>query len=306
KARIKILVDALGIETFKEKVEAEWKALIDGNRQIDLPLEEVERIHSYFQPPAFAPLSEQDQGVDLLSKTSPAFAAWMKANVVQHKRDGYRIVNISLKRPDIPPGDISADEMEAVADLADAYSFSEIRASHEQNLVLPHVPLTDLPEVWRGLQRAGLAEANIDLATDIIACPGLDYCSLANARSIPIAQSIADSVRAVGDEAELGHVEIKISGCINACGHHHVGHIGILGVDKKGEEFYQILLGGSASENASIGKIMGKALPADDTVKAVRRVLDLYKEKRVDGEKFIDAYSRLGPDVFKEAIHAAA
>ncbi|MBI1391594.1 MAG: nitrite/sulfite reductase [Alphaproteobacteria bacterium] len=301
KARIKILVDALGIDAFREKVEAEW-AEINGDG-IDLPQAEVDRIKAYFAPPAFEALPDDDAGVESLAASDPRFAQWLAVNVANHKAPGYRIVNISLKDPDAPPGDISADQMDAVAKLAEQYSFDEARTTHEQNLVLPHVALRDLPKVWRGLDAAGLSQSNVDLASDIIACPGLDYCSLANTRSIPIAQRIARDVRAVGDENELGEIGIKISGCINACGHHHVGHIGILGVDKKGEEFYQILLGGSASDDASLGTISGRALSADETVAAVRRIFNRYKEERNDGERFIDAYRRLGDKPFKEAIY---
>ncbi|MEO1014704.1 MAG: nitrite/sulfite reductase [Pseudomonadota bacterium] len=303
KARIKILVNALGLDAFRDKVEAEWAAL--KRDVVDLPAEEVARIDAYFAPPSFEPLGDEDAGVAGLAAAAPAFKAWLEANVVPHKASGYRIVNISLKHPDIPPGDITDAQMEVVADLAERFSFDEARATHEQNLVLPHVRLKDLPSVWRALEAAGLATPNMEKASDIIACPGLDYCSLANTRSIPLAQRISADLAAHGDEDEVGELKIKISGCINACGHHHVGHIGILGVDKKGEEFYQILLGGSASDDASLGAIQGRALSADETLAAVRRLINLYKERREGPEeRFLDAYRRIGDAPFKEAIYA--
>ncbi len=307
KARIKILVNALGVEAFREKVEAEWATL--RRDAVDLPPEEVDRINAYFAPPAFEALAaedlaDEDGDVARFAEANAAFRAWRDANTAAHKAPGYRIVNVSLKDPDIPPGDITDAQMEVVADLAERFSFDEARATHEQNLVLPHVRLRDLPDVWRALDAAGLATPNIEKASDIIACPGLDYCSLANARSIPLAQRIGSDLAAHGDEQDIGDLKIKISGCINACGHHHVGHIGILGVDKKGEEFYQILLGGSASDDASLAAIQGRALSADETVAAVRRLIDLYKERRAaPEERFLDAFRRLGDAPFKEAIY---
>lgn len=230
----------------------------------------------------------------------------MRNNVRAHKQPGYAIVEVSLKAPEQTPGDASADQLELVADLAERYSFSDLRVTHAQNLVLPHVKQDDLPTVFAALQAAGLATPNIDLISDIIACPGLDYCALANARAIPIAQDIARQFADPDRAEEVGELKIKISGCINACGHHHVAHIGILGVDKKGEEFYQLSLGGSGAEDASIGKILGPALPADKVATAVDQLVGAYLNVRADGERFLDTYRRVGLEPFKEAVYAQA
>ncbi|MBY0422242.1 MAG: nitrite/sulfite reductase [Parvularculaceae bacterium] len=296
KARIKILVAAEG-ENFRDAVETEWAAI--DKARVDAPPGEIERIRSFFAPPPFETLTDEAAATD-----DEGFAAWRRLNVAPHKRAGYAVANISLKPHGAPPGDVTAEQMEIIADLADRYSFGEIRATHEQNLCLPHVRQRDLPALHAALAEAGLATANIGLASDIIACPGLDYCDLANARSIPIAQRIAERVKARGDEEDVGELKIKISGCINACGHHHVGHIGILGVDKKGEEFYQLMLGGSGAEDASLAEIAGRALSANEVVDAVDRIVDLYKERREGGERFLDVCRRLGPDAFKGALNA--
>jgi sulfite reductase (NADPH) hemoprotein beta-component len=224
-----------------------------------------------------------------------------------HKRPGYAIVTVSLKPEGQPPGDITADQMDALADIAERYSFADIRTTHEQNMVLPHVAEADLPTVYDALAAAGLGTPNAGLVSDIIACPGLDYCNLANTRSIPVANRIQARFSDPARQAEIGELKIKISGCINACGHHHVGHIGILGVDKKGEEFYQLTLGGRADEAAAIGKIVGAGLSTDEVVDAVERVVDLYLRLRTDpSERFVDAVARLGTDPFKEALYEAA
>jgi len=304
KARIKILVNAQGIERFGEMVDAEWTQIRDGG--IDLPREEIERIHAYFAPPKFDTPSQTGGGCDAERAQEPEFAQWLRVNTAPHKAPGYAIVNISLKPIGGIPGDISDVQMECVADVAEAYSFSEIRATHEQNLVLAHVKKDDLYALWKALAAADLATANIGLASDIIACPGLDYCSLANTRAIPIAQRISERVGDIANQEDLGELKIKISGCINACGHHHVGHIGILGVDKKGEEYYQITLGGSAAEDASIGEIVGRGLSSGDVVDAVESLVTFYREKRHDKERFLDTYRRLGAEPFKEALYAAA
>ena len=301
KARIKILVNALGTDEFRRLVEEEWAALDTG--AVDLPAEELRRIRAYFAPPAFERLPAASSALERAEAEDPAFARWARLNTAEHKAPGYRIVNVSLKPIGKPPGDITADEMELVADLAEKYSFDELRATHEQNLCLPHVRLDDLYTVWKALDGAGLAEPNMGLVSDIIACPGLDYCALANTRSIPIATRIAEAFADPATAEAAGELKIKISGCINACGHHHVGHIGILGVDKKGEEYYQILLGGSAADDASIGEIAGRALSADETVAAVSRLVDFYKDERQAGERFLDAYRRIGADRFKEVIY---
>lgn len=304
KARIKILVNALGIEKFRDLVEAEWDRTKDA--LIDLPAEEVDRIQAYFSPPPFEALEKGSAALTQAIGDDPAFARWERTNTVAHKKPGYRIVNISLKPIGMPPGDISSAQMRIVGQLAEQYSFDEARATHEQNICLPHVKESDLFAVWQVLRAHELATPNINLASDIIACPGLDYCNLANARSIPIAERIGQSVAARGGEEELGELKIKISGCINACGHHHLGHIGILGVDKKGEEFYQITLGGSGAEDTSLGEIVGRGLSSEEVVTAVEKLIDYYKENRNGDERFLDAYRRIGIGQFKEALYESA
>ncbi len=304
KARIKILVNAGGVQKFTDLVEAEWAAI--RKSEIDLPAEEIDRIRTYFAPPNFEDLSAESAALEQKRKDDAAFARWLRVNTLAHKAPGYAIVNISLKPVGGIPGDISDVQMEAVADLAAQYSQDEIRATHEQNLVLPHVKKDDLYAVWQALAAQELATPNIRLVSDIIACPGLDYCTLANTRSIPIAQRISERFADLEQQEDIGELKIKISGCINACGHHHVGHIGILGVDKKGEEFYQITLGGSGAEDASLGEIVGRGLSSGDAVGAVERLVDYYRENRLDNERFIDTYRRLGADPFKEALYAAA
>jgi len=304
KARIKILVHEAGIEKVREDVEAEWAAIKDGD--LKLPAEIIDGITRQFAPPAYA---------DLPAALPPAllealrqdfdFAHWQRRNTVKHKVTGYRIVNISLKEEGKPPGDITAEQLAAVADIAEQYSFGEVRVTHEQNLVLPHVAQADLPLVWRALKAQGLATPNIGLISDIIACPGLDYCALANTRSIPIAQSIALRFQNWQRAQDVGELKIKISGCINACGHHHVGHIGILGVDKAGEEFYQLTLGGSAEDDAAIGDLIGPALNTDDTVDAIDTLVETYLTLRQKDERFLDTYRRVGLAPFKEKVYAA-
>ena len=303
KARIKVLVAQLGAEEFARQVEAEW-ALID-QPAIDLPDHELARIRTYFDPPPFNALPARSEIFEA-AKADFAFSRFARNNVHAHKQAGYAIVDISLKTPGDTPGDASAEQMDVLADLAERYSFDEIRVTHEQNLVLPHVRLDDVPVVFAALQKIGLASANINLISDIIACPGLDYCALANARAIPIAQDIALHFADQAKAEAIGEMKIKISGCINACGHHHVGHIGILGVDKKGEEFYQIQLGGSAAEDAEVGKILGPALPAARVTEAVDQLVEVYLRERHDGERFLDTYRRVGLTPFKEALYAEA
>jgi sulfite reductase (NADPH) hemoprotein beta-component len=299
KARIKILVDALGVEAFAAQVEEEWRRIRDG--ALKLPEAEIRRIEAYFAPPAFA---DRPSAKAAVPEPDRAFDRWVTRNTHAHKQPGYAIVTISLKPVGGIPGDASADQMDAIADLAERYSFDEVRVTHEQNLVLPHVRLGDLPEVYQALKAIGLAEANAGLATDIIACPGLDYCALANARSIPIAQRISERLAARQDQ--IGNLKIKISGCINACGHHHVGHIGILGVEKRGQEHYQLLLGGSGAEDAAIGTISGPGFDPDGIVDAVEKVVERYLELREGpDEPFLAAYARLGDAPFKEALYAA-
>jgi sulfite reductase (NADPH) hemoprotein beta-component len=296
KARIKILVHDLGAQEFARQVEAEWQTLQP--LMDDIPMKEFDRIAAYFAPPTFeSGLSDE---IDL---SDPDFARWVKQNVHAHKQPGYAIATISLKAIGEIPGDISADQIDAVADLAERYGLDDVRVTHAQNLVLPHVRKADLHAVWQVLRDYDLAAASLDLVTDIIACPGLDYCSLANARSIPIAQKIAKRFADYDVQRDLGELKIKISGCINACGHHHVGHIGILGVDRKGTENYQLLLGGSGAEDASLGKITGPGFDEDGIVDAVERTIGKYRAIREDGERFLDTYRRVGFQPFKEAIY---
>jgi len=296
KARIKILIHELGADEYRRQVEEEFiavKAL-----GIDPPKAEFDRIAGFFAPPAF------DAGAsEAIDRSDPDFAVWLDQNVKAHKQPGHAIVNISLKPVGGIPGDATADQIDLMADLAERYSFNELRVTHAQNIVLPHVRKADLHAVWQALSEGGLAEANLDLISDIIACPGLDYCSLANARSIPVAQKIATRFADPARQRDLGELKLKISGCINACGHHHAGHIGILGVDKKGTENYQLLLGGSGAEDASLGKITGPGFDEDGIVDAVERVTDRYVALREDGERFLDTYRRVGIEPFKEAIY---
>jgi sulfite reductase (NADPH) hemoprotein beta-component len=303
KARIKVLVASLGAEEFTRQVEEEWA---QSSWDADIPIAEVERIRASFGEPAFETLPAASEAFEAAKKADREFARFTRHNVHAHKMPGYGIVDISLKAPGETPGDCSSDQMDAIAELADAYSFSEVRVNYQQNLVLPHVKLDDVPKVFARLKQIGLATANIDLITDIIACPGLDYCALANARAIPVAQAIARRFKD-SDRAELiGELKIKISGCINACGHHHLGHIGILGVDKKGEEFYQLSLGGSGAEDATLAQILGPALPPERVVEAVEAIVETYLRDREPGERFLDTLRRLGPEPFKESVYAEA
>jgi sulfite reductase (NADPH) hemoprotein beta-component len=295
KARIKILVHEIGADEYRRQVEEEFAHV--KTLGIDPPVAELKRISAFFAPPAF---DAADQEVD---RSDPDFAVWLDQNVKPHKQAGYAIVNISLKPIGGIPGDASSAQIDVMADLAEKYSFDELRVTHAQNIVLPHVAKRDLYAVWKALNEAELANANLDLISDIIACPGLDYCSLANARSIPIAQKIATRFESLERQRDLGELKLKISGCINACGHHHAGHIGILGVDRKGVENYQLTLGGSGAEDVSIGKITGPGFDEDGIVDAVERATDKYKELREPGERFVDTYRRVGMEPFKEAIY---
>ena len=296
KQRMKILVHELGEEEFTRQVEEEFQQFL--TQETDFPQAEYDRIEAYFAPPPF------EQGLsEEIDRSDPEFALWVDRQTVAHKAPGYAIANVSLKPIGGIPGDISAEQMEVVADLAERYSFDELRATHAQNLVLPHVRKQDLYAVWQALNEAGLADTNLDLVTDIIACPGLDYCSLANARSIPLAQKIAERFADQQRQQDLGELKIKISGCINACGHHHAGNIGILGVDRKGSESYQLLLGGSGDEETTQAKITGPGFDEAGIVDAVERAVERYREVREPGERFIDTYRRVGMDGFKEAIY---
>ena len=304
KARIKILVHEIGAEKMREEVEVEYGSMKDS--ALKLPPETIEAIARQFAPPPIRPKREDVPEVERLKLEDRNFALWLKSNVAPHRVPGHAIVTASLKPAGAPPGDCSAAQMEGVADIADAYSFGEIRVSHEQNLVLPHVAIEDLPAVWRALGRLGFAEANIGKITDIIACPGLDYCALANARSIPVAQRISNHFAAIARQHDIGDLKIKISGCINACGHHHVGHIGILGVDKNGVELYQISLGGDVDfGRTALGTILGPAVPADKVVEAVDALVATYLEARTEGERFVDTCRRIGVQPFKDRVYAA-
>lgn len=304
KARIKILVATLGTEEFARQVAEEWEA--NDKEAVDLPDSELARIRAAFRPLDFAVLPARSEAFEAAKSADPEFARFARRNVRAHKTPGYALVDISLKAPGETPGDCSADQMEVVAGLAERYSHDEVRVAYQQNLILPHVKLDDLPAIYATLKAAGLATANIGLISDIIACPGLDYCALANARAIPVAQDIARAF-ADPDRAEaVGELNIKISGCINACGHHHVGHIGILGVDKKGEEFYQVTLGGSADNNAALGQILGPGLSARQVTPAIERLVDVYLRDRAEGERFVDTVRRIGVNPFKEAVYADA
>jgi len=303
KARIKILVHETGADEFARQVEAEWAALKDG--QLTLPDSDIRAIEAYFAPPPLTPRPEGDEAVKLARLDSRSFSEWLEQNVVTHRHPDYAAVTISLKGIGEAPGDATDEQMDAVADLAERYAFDEIRVSHEQNLILPHVARADLKAVYDELVRIGLATANSNLITDIIACPGLDYCALANARSIIVAQNISRRFAALDRQRDIGELKLKISGCINACGHHHVGHIGILGVEKKGAELYQITLGGSGDENTSIGEIVGRGFGPEEITGAVETIVDTYLALRsAPSERFIEAYRRLGPQPFKEALYA--
>jgi sulfite reductase (NADPH) hemoprotein beta-component len=296
KARIKILVHEIGAEKYTAEVEAEFAEV--KKLGIDPPYAEFQRIAAHFADPAF------ETGLsDAIDRSDPDFAVWLDQNVAAHKAAGYAIVNISLKPQGGIPGDASSAQIDLMADLAEKHSFDELRVTHAQNIVLPHVKKADLYAIWQQLRDAGLAEANLDLISDIIACPGLDYCSLANARSIPVAQKIATRFADLGRQRELGELKLKISGCINACGHHHAGHIGILGVDRKGVENYQLSLGGSGAEDVSLGQITGPGFSEDGIVDAVEKATDVYLAQRETGERFLDTYRRIGMAPFKEAIY---
>ena len=296
KARIKILVHEIGADEYRRQVEEEFahvKAL-----RLDPPQAEFDRIAAFFAPPAFV------AGSETVDRSDPDFAVWVDQNVKAHKQPGYAIVNISLKPVGGIPGDATAEQIDVMADLAERYSFDELRVTHAQNIVLPHVRKADIYTVWQALEVAGLASANLDLISDIIACPGLDYCSLANARSIPVAQKIATRFADLGRQRELGELKLKISGCINACGHHHAGHIGILGVDRKGEESYQLSLGGSGAEDASLAKILGPGFNEAGVVDAVEKIVERYRSVRSGpDERFLDTYRRVGDAPFKEAVY---
>jgi len=304
KARIKILVRAMGPDAFRQKVEAEWAYLKDGPNT--LTPEAIAHAQSFFQPPAYEQLDgvAASNALQAQADAQPAFARWLRYNTHAHKQPGYAIVTLSLKTTGYAPGDCSAEQMEAVADLADRFGFGEIRSSHSQNLILPDIRQRDLFAVWEAAKEIGFATPNIGHLTDIICCPGGDYCSLANAKSIPVAEAIQRRFDDLDYLYDLGEIDLNISGCMNACGHHHVGHIGILGVDKKGAEFYQISLGGNQGKDASLGAILGPSFSQADVPDVIEKILQTYLDHRIDGELFLGTFRRIGLDPFKERIYA--
>ncbi|HEY9033278.1 MAG TPA: nitrite/sulfite reductase [Pseudomonadales bacterium] len=306
KARIKILVRAMGVQAFTDKVEQQWALLKDGPST--LTTAEIGRIKGFFTPPAYDTINDDDATLALNSQAAgnKRFADWLAHNTHAHKQPGYRAITVSLKRTGIAPGDITDRQMELIADLADRYSFGEIRNTHQQNMILADVKKSDLFALWQALDAEQLAEANIGTLNDIIACPGGDYCSLANAKSIPVAEAIQRRFDDLDYVYDLGPIELNISGCMNACGHHHIGHIGILGVDKKGKEFFQVSLGGSQGKNASLGQILGPSFSAEEIPDVVETLLNAYLAKRQPEESFLQAFRRLGMDYFKEAVYANA
>lgn len=302
KARIKILVKALTPAVFAERVAAEWAHLKDGPNT--LTQQELDRVAAHFVDPAYQALDDQQTALAALDANNPGFARWRQRNVVAHKKAGYCAVTLSLKVTGIAPGDITDKQFDAVADLADRYSFGEARTTHEQNMVLADVEQTRLFELWGELRELGLATPNIGLLTDIICCPGGDFCSLANAKSIPIAEAIQRRFDDLDYLFDLGPIDLNISGCMNACGHHHIGNLGILGVDKKGEEFYQVSMGGEAGRNASLGQILGPSFAQDDMADVIEKIINVYVEQRTDDEHFIDTFRRIGIAPFKERVYA--
>ncbi|WP_229007581.1 nitrite/sulfite reductase [Methylophilus sp. Leaf408] len=302
KARIKILVKALGIEEFKRQVEEEWAHLKDG--PLTITNAELDRVAQYFEPMPYETLPAHDASFDAAIACNPAFATWVKRSVQPHRVPGYRAVTLSLKPHGKAPGDVTSEQMHVVADLADAYSFGELRSSHEQNLILADVKLSDLFAVWEKARAAGLATPNIGLLTDIICCPGGDFCSLANAKSIPIAEAIQNQFDDLDYLHEIGDIELNISGCMNACGHHHVGHIGVLGVDKDGSEWYQVTIGGKQGNDASIGSVIGPSFSAEEMPGVVQKLIEVYIRERHEDERFIDTVRRLGIAPFKAHVYA--
>ncbi len=302
KARIKILVHELGVDAFSKEVETEWQSIKDGALALDDEI--VAEIAGRFRYPVYENLSDNPPELTG-ARRERGFDTWFGNSVAKHKMPGYAIVTLSLKPEGGTPGDATAEQMDAIADLADRYSFGEVRVGHEQNLVLPHVAQRDLPAVWRALDAVGVALPNVNLISDIISCPGLDYCSLANARSIPIAQELTRRFRNLDLQRDLGRIHVNISGCINACGHHHVGHIGILGVEKNGEEFYQITLGGKADEDSQLGVLIGPAVPYAQVADVVEDIAQAYLELRQRPEElFIDTVKRTGVEPFRERVYA--
>ncbi len=303
KARIKILVKALGIAEFKRQVEADWQFTKDGPCTITQA--ELDRVSAFFTAPAYETLPLHDAAVSEHQAENKAFANWCKRNVKPHKQHGYAAVMLSLKKTGIAPGDATERQMDAAAELADRFSFGELRITHMQNLVLADVKQADLFALWEAAKSLGMATPNIGLLSDIICCPGGDFCSLANARSIPLAKAIAERFDNIDFQHDIGEIELNMSGCMNACGHHHVGNIGILGVDKDGEEWYQISIGGAQGNGASLGKVIGRSFKFEQVPAVVERLLEIYVRERFDGERFIDTVGRLGQEPFKQAVYGS-
>jgi sulfite reductase (NADPH) hemoprotein beta-component len=304
KARIKILVKALGIEEFRNRVDAEWAHL--KGKESTVPMSEFDRLTSFFSELAYAALENKPAILSSKLADSAGFARWYERNTFEHKKSGYRIVTLTLKKAGQAPGDATSEQMQKAADLSDKFSFGELRVSHEQNLVLADVRQEQLVELWEAAKEAGFATPTLGLLTDMICCPGGDFCSLANAKSIPIAEQIQETFNDLDYLFDLGNIDLNISGCMNACGHHHVGNIGILGVDKKGEEFYQISIGGASGHDASIGKILGPSFAQEEISNVIQKLMNVYVENRSEEERFIDTYRRVGITPFKEAAYAKA
>ncbi|MEO9653399.1 nitrite/sulfite reductase [Marinomonas sp.] len=302
KARIKILVKALGIEEFRSRVEAEWAHL--RGKESTVPMNEFNRLQGFFTEPSYLELADKPNSLASKLADSAGFARWYERNTFEHKKAGYRIVTLTLKKPGQAPGDATAEQMHKAADLADKFSFSELRVSHEQNLVLADVRQDQLVELWEAAKIAGFATPTLGLLTDMICCPGGDFCALANAKSIPIAAQIQDTFDNLDYLYDIGEIDLNISGCMNACGHHHVGNLGILGVDKKGQEFYQISIGGASGHDASIGKILGPSFAQEEISSVIQKLMNVYVETRHEDERFIDTYRRVGITPFKEAAYA--
>lgn len=306
KARIKILVKAMGVEEFASRVEKEWERICDS--QMLLTDKEINRAKSFFTRPQYEELNEAEESQLLigLAEKEKAFKDWLNHNVSDHKVDGYRAVTLSFKATGIPPGDVTDKQLEALADLSERFSFGEVRATHQQNMVLADVKAHDLYDLWMALQPLGFATANIGTLNDMICCPGGDFCSLANAKSIPVAEAIQREFDDLDYLYDLGNIELNISGCMNACGHHHIGHIGVLGVDKKGEEFYQVQLGGIQGNDAALGKVLGPSFSRAEMPQVIRKLIDTFIANRTQDEEFIDTYRRIGIDPFKERVYAKA
>ena len=302
KARIKILVKALGPEAFAREVEEEWANSKDGPNTITEA--ELARVSAHFAPPAYESQPAQDAGFDALLAGNKAFATWVKRNVRTHRQPGYAAVVLSLKKTGTAPGDVTAEQMDLIADLADRFSFGEARMLHEQNVALADVRRADLFELWQAARAAGLATPNIGLLTDIICCPGGDFCSLANARSIPIADAIQRRFDDLDYQHDIGEIDLNISGCMNSCGHHHVGHIGILGVDKNDEEWYQVSIGGTQGNGTTLGKVIGPSFALEEVVGVIEKLLETYVELRHEDERFIDTVQRVGTEPFKARVYA--